>query len=210
MAKESSLREIEGVLERTLEKALAKGDLNKAARAMGIEHIALQRKQLNSGLDEDGKRIKPLSRLTKKAKTRFVKGDEINFFARRKSMKKRGKEYAKSTLEGYKYLKTKTEFAAKNVPNFGRWTGQTMASYAIKNVSGAVKNGKIILNYTFYISNKYSDKIYKYLREKFGRKYALCLNKTTTGKKNMSALIKAASKVLFPKANLSSGRINEK
>ncbi len=201
-----STQQIEIAIRRAFDRQIPQTALNLAARKMGLEHIKLLRKQLKQGIDGKGRRIKRLSATWARIKRQFARGKLPNMFARR-SVKK--KPYKQSTLDSYEYMSTVTEFATKGGSDYGAFTGQSLSSLSIKNAKGTLKNGEFHFEYEIYYSNNYSDKIIGWLKNK-GRDYTLCLNNSTTGKRNQTEIKKAGIKGIFPDATLFAGSVKIK
>lgn len=156
----------------------------------------LWRKQLNDGIGEDGKRIRKLSKGYTKFKSRFIN----------KKIKHRAKTMNKAW---YEELTIKTDYAAKGVPNYGRFTGQAFSAMATKKPETDYKDGVIKASFVAYINNEKRALIWKYL-EKIGLKYGFNLGNNPRGQKHQQIIKETFLKKLFPKATLFSAKVNVK
>jgi len=194
-----SVKDIELIIKRKLEKQVTPDKINKANNAIGKLSVELWRKQLSDGIDADGKRISKLSSSYSKYKRRFAQGKLIH---RKKTLQSR--------KSWYKDLTTGTDFKANGVPNFGRLTGKFFSSMTFSRPINKIKDGVINLGVKVFANSKSRAKVLRYLEQR-GRKYGFCIaGNNNRAKKHQKILTETALKILFPKATLFSAQFKVK
>jgi hypothetical protein len=194
-----SVKDIQMIITRKLEKQVSADKVNKANTAIGKKSIELWRKQLSDGIDADGKRISKFSSAYSKFKRRFVNG----------TLKHREKTLT-NRKAWYKDLTEATDFRAASNTNYGRLTGKFFSSMSFSRPINKIKDGVINLGVKVFANSKSRAKVLRYLEQR-GRKYGFCIaGNNNRAKKHQKILTETALKILFPKATLFSAQFKVK
>jgi len=192
----ASIKDIEVVIKRKLEKEVTNQKLNQANLAASKVAVELWRKQLADGIDGNGKRISKLSANYQKWKKRYISG----------KLTHRPKSEGKDWLD---QLETTTEYKANKVPNYGRLTGKFFSSMTVSKPKNKNKDGVITLGFRLSANSKSRAKILQYLEQQ-GRNYGFAIGNSNRGKKHQNIIKQTMLKILFPKATLFSASVRAK